>query len=89
MPKRGPQSAPTCAGDATDPTSSPRERGDFVFAEPYMMAPMPPRDTLIFSTDLRVADVYFVVDTTGSMGGAITNVRTSLSTPTTRLLQAK
>lgn len=69
----------TCAMDATDPTSSPRERGDFVFAEPYMMPPMPPRDTLVFSTDLQVADVYFLIDTTGSMSGAITNVQNSLS----------
>ncbi len=71
----------TCAMDATDPTSSPRERGDFVFAEPYMMPPMPPRDTLVFSTDLQFADVYFLIDTTGSMGGTIMNVRTSLSMP--------
>jgi hypothetical protein len=81
-----PDRDPVCAMDATDPTSSPRERGDFVFAEPYMMPPMPMRDTLVFSTDLRVADVYFVVDTTGSMGGAITNVRTSLSTPGTGII---
>ncbi|MGE0789623.1 MAG: VWA domain-containing protein [Sandaracinaceae bacterium] len=71
----------TCANDATDPTSSPRARGDFVFAEPYMMPPMPPRDTLDFATDIRVADVYFLVDTTGSMGGAIMNVRMSLRAP--------
>jgi hypothetical protein len=51
-----------------------------------MMPPMPPRDTLVFSTDIRVADVYFVVDTTGSMGGAIANVRTSLSTPGTGII---
>ncbi len=76
----------TCAGDATDPTSSPRSRGDFVFFEPYMMPPLPARDTLDFATDLRVADVYFLVDTTGSMGGAITNVRTSLSTAGTGII---
>ncbi len=76
----------TCANDATDPMSSPRARGDFVFAEPYMMAPMPPRDTLVFSTDIQVADVYFVIDTTGSMSGPIANVRSSLSTPSTGII---
>ncbi|MCB9591475.1 MAG: VWA domain-containing protein [Sandaracinaceae bacterium] len=70
----------SCAMDATDPTSSPRARGDFVFAEPYMMPPMPPRDTLDFATDIRVADVYFLMDTTGSMGGSIASLRTSLAT---------
>jgi len=81
-----PEGDMSCAMDATDPTSSPRERGDFVFAEPYMMPPMPPRDTLVFATDLQFADVYFLVDTTGSMGGAIANVRASLSTPSTGII---
>ena len=75
-----PEGDASCAMDATDPTSSPRARGDFVFAEPYMMPPMPMRDTLDFATDIRVADVYFLIDTTGSMAGAIANVRSSLST---------
>lgn len=69
----------TCAMDATDPASSPRTRGDFVFFEPYMMPPDPPEDTLVFSTNLQVADVYFLIDTTGSMGTPIGNVRSSLS----------
>ncbi|HJL14426.1 MAG TPA: VWA domain-containing protein [Sandaracinaceae bacterium LLY-WYZ-13_1] len=76
----------SCEMDATDPSSSPRERGDFVFAMPYMMPPMPERDTLDFATDIRVADVYFLVDTTGSMGGPIDNVRASLSTPGTGII---
>ena len=76
----------SCAMDATDPTSSPRTRGDFVFFEPYMLPPMPTRDTLQFATDIRVADVYFLVDTTGSMGGAINNVKASLSTAGTGII---
>ncbi len=70
---------PACAGGATDGSSSPRTRGDFVFFEPYMEPADPPRDTLDFATDLRVADVYILMDTTGSMSGPITSVRTSLS----------
>ena len=76
----------SCVADAIDPTSSPRTRGDFVFFEPYMMPPDPPRDTLDFATDIRVADVYFLMDTTGSMGGAITSLRTGLSTPGSGLI---
>ena len=70
----------SCANDALDRDSSPRTRGDFVFLEPYMQPPSPPRDTLDFATDIRVADVYFLMDTTGSMSGSITSLRNSLST---------
>ncbi len=72
-------SDPSCADDATNPDSNPRTRGDFVFFEPFGEAPSPPRDTLDFATDIRIADVYFLIDTTGSMSGPITNVRSSLS----------
>ncbi|NMC68875.1 MAG: hypothetical protein GYA57_02265 [Myxococcales bacterium] len=63
----------------TDPTDSPRERGDFVFVEPYRSDPDPWMDTLVFSTALQKADVYFLVDTTGSMGGEILQLRSSIS----------
>ncbi len=75
-----------CRGDATDAMSSPRARGSFVFLEPFEEAPSPARDTLSFATDLRVADVYFLVDTTGSMSGAIDSLRARLSEPTTGLI---
>jgi hypothetical protein len=75
-----PAGEPSCAGDATNPDSSPRSRGDFVFFEPYMMRPLPERDTLDFATDIRVADVYFLMDTTGSMGSSVTSLRSSLAT---------
>jgi hypothetical protein len=38
----------------------------------------PERRTPTFSSRLEVADVYFLIDTTGSMSGAIDNVATSL-----------
>jgi hypothetical protein len=76
----------SCAMDATDPSSSIRTRGGFYFFEPYMMPPDPARDTLDFATDIRVADVYFAMDTTGSMSGTITSLRTGLSTPVTGLI---
>lgn len=35
---------------------------------------------LEFETNIKQADVYFLVDTTGSMGGSIRNIQSSLST---------
>jgi len=75
-----------CAGDPLDDMSNPRTRGDFVFLVPFNEASDPPRDTLDFATNIRIADVYLLIDTTGSMGGPITNIRTSLSTPTTGVI---
>ncbi|MBN1772952.1 MAG: hypothetical protein JXB32_16910 [Deltaproteobacteria bacterium] len=69
---------------ATDPSDSPRTRGDFVFIVEYSPPPAPPippdplRDTLSFATDLQKADVYFAIDTSGSMGGEISNLRSGL-----------
>jgi hypothetical protein len=71
-----------------DGTDTPRSRGDFVFLVPYndpLDPPVPPlepdplEDTLLFSTNIQTADVYFMVDCTGSMGGEITNLRSSIS----------
>jgi hypothetical protein len=70
-----------------DPADNPRARGNFVFLVPYNdptdmpdppLEPDPLYDTLVFSTSLQFADVYFLVDTTGSMGGEISNLRTAI-----------
>jgi len=53
---------------------------DFFFTVPYMKDPDPTRDVLKFSTNIQKVDVAFVMDTTGSMGGSITNLKTSLTT---------
>jgi hypothetical protein len=66
--------------DPMNPADSPRTHGNFVFVEPYMMPPDPLRDTLDFATNIRSADVYFLIDTTGSMGSSISSVQSSLST---------
>jgi hypothetical protein len=77
--------------DGTDPLNAddnPHARGDFVFLEPWNdpaappdppLEPDPLQDTLVFSTNIQFADVYFMMDTTGSMGGAISNLKSSLS----------
>jgi hypothetical protein len=64
--------------DPLVPGDSPRTHGDFVFVEPYLLDPDPWQDTLVFSTSLQKADVYFLVDCTGSMGGEIVNLRATI-----------
>jgi hypothetical protein len=77
-------------GAGTDPldgTSNPRAEGNFLFIVPYNdpedppptpVDPDPRVDHLVFSTNLKVADVFFTLDSSGSMGGEINNLRTSL-----------
>ncbi len=63
--------------DPSDPGSTvPAD--DFFFVLPYLG----PGDTgdLSFSTDLRQADVFFSVDTTGSFGGEIAAIQNSIQT---------
>ncbi|GAB4207250.1 MAG: hypothetical protein OHK0013_24700 [Sandaracinaceae bacterium] len=66
-------------GTGTDPldrTSTIPEE-DFFVVLPYLGERVPRE--LEFGTDITVADVYFLVDTTGSMGGPISNVQSSLT----------
>jgi hypothetical protein len=71
--------------DPQDAGDNPQANGDFVFTEPYQMPPSPTQDTLDFSTDITQADVVFAMDTTGSMGGEINNLKSSLQTIITQL----
>lgn len=63
----------------TDPTdaSSTIPPTDFYVVLPYMDPPV--LRELDFSARLGRGDIFFLVDTTGSMGAAIDNVRSSLS----------
>ena len=63
--------------DPTDPTSTIDPR-DFFVILPYMADEHEFRD-LDFSTEIKLADVYFLVDTTGSMDSAIMNIATGLA----------
>ncbi len=63
-----------------NPADNPQANGDFVFLVPYVMPPSPTSDTLDFSTAISQADVFFLMDTTGSMGGEIGNLQASLGT---------
>lgn len=76
----------TAAGtDPNDPGDNPAANGDFVFEVPYMKPPNPPDDTLDFATDVSQADVVFAMDTTGSMGGEINNLKASVSSLVTQI----
>lgn len=72
----------------TSPSSNPLNHGDFVFVVDYNMPPSPTSETLNLATDVSEADVIFMIDTTGSMGGAISNLRGNLAMIASKL-QAK
>ncbi len=64
--------------DPLSPTDTPQSHGDFVFVVDFMEAPEPGQDTLVFGTDLKMADVYIAIDTSGSMGGEVANLQAGL-----------
>ncbi len=68
-----------------DPKTSAR---DFFFTVPFKAAPDPAEDILKFTTNIQQVDVAFVMDSTGSMSGAITNLRTNLSSTILPALKA-
>ncbi|MDI7267037.1 MAG: hypothetical protein QME96_03470 [Myxococcota bacterium] len=64
--------------DPLDASDNPRARGNFVFVVPYREDPEPPRDTLVFGTDIQMADVYFAIDRSASMRAELDNLRSTL-----------
>ncbi len=70
----------------TDPlsaTSNPGTIGGFSFDLPYKG--LPRSQDLTFKPSIAKADVAFVTDTTGSMSGPITKLKTTLSSTATKL----
>ncbi len=65
---------------ANDPTKTPQSLGAFYFLVPYNDVPSPASEILAMATTLNKGDVGFIVDTTGSMGGEIANVKSGLGT---------
>lgn len=63
--------------DPLDPKSNPGTIGGFSFDLPYKA--LPRTQELTFNPRIKRADVGFVVDTTGSMSGSISGIRTQLS----------
>jgi len=64
--------------DPLDPTSTVGGAGGFVFD--LVPGGVDRTDTLTFEPAVQRADVLFLIDTTGSMGGEITNLQASLAT---------
>lgn len=61
---------------------------DFFFVVPFGDDPSPKSDVLMFSTNIKQADVAFVMDTTGSMGSAINNLKSAIQGTLMAQLQA-
>ncbi len=66
--------------DPTDPLDNPGANGDFVFVVPYEEPPDPLEDALDFSTNLKIVDVYVLIDRSGSMTAEINSIRDNLQT---------
>ncbi|MBX3247729.1 MAG: VWA domain-containing protein [Myxococcales bacterium] len=64
------------AGTDPNDASSRIPEEDFAVVLPYHGDRV--ARTLLFSTAITIADLYFLIDTTGSMSGPINNVRSSL-----------
>lgn len=71
--------------DPNDPTIALPD-GDFFVVLPHFG--VRENRTLLFGTDITQADVFFLIDTTGSMQGAIDNVNSSLRTLATDIAAA-
>jgi hypothetical protein len=70
-----------CAGDCTwgaCEVPAPGSCDEIVI--PYMDDPVPARHTMAFDTGIRAMDVYFLVDTTGSMREEVAALQASLTT---------
>lgn len=64
--------------DPQDPVDNPQAWGNFVFVVPYEEATDPLQDTLEFRTSVQFADLYFMIDRTGSMSAEFTALSTGL-----------
>ncbi len=65
--------------DPLDPSDNPTSLGDFVFMMPHGESPSPVADTLVFSTNLKVADVYLLMDQTCSLMDEISALLASMT----------
>ncbi len=66
--------------DPRDPDSNPRTVGNFFFIVDYAQDPVPPEADIVFTTNIKYADIFFLMDTTGSMGGEIEKLREDMLT---------
>ncbi|UJR85781.1 hypothetical protein [Sandaracinus amylolyticus] len=57
---------------------------DYYVVLPFNAPPV--TRTLVFGTEIRSADVFFLFDTTGSMGGTLQNAKDTVTEPTTGIV---
>lgn len=81
-------STPNCVPCARNPNCTPESNGKFYFLMPYQQLAQPRSRVLPVATSLQRADVAFVVDTTGSMGHAVSALQTSIADIVTKLKDA-
>jgi hypothetical protein len=60
--------------DPQDPLDNPQAAGNFVFTVPFEEDPDPPEDTLNFSTNFQMLDMFIVEDLSTSMNGERTDM---------------
>jgi hypothetical protein len=75
----------TLGSDPSDPMSTPETMGQYYFLMPYQKEPSPPSRTVPVNTGLQRADVAFFVDTTGTMGEEIVELKGGLASMVTKL----
>jgi len=66
--------------DPLDDEVTPRTVGNFFFTVDYEEDPVPPEDDIVFATTIKHADIFMLMDTTGSMGGEIDKLKEDLAT---------
>ncbi|HRI65492.1 MAG TPA: hypothetical protein PK156_14690 [Polyangium sp.] len=71
--------------DPRDQFVTPGTLGKYYFVLPYMGAPTPATNIVPLRTNLNQGDVAFMVDTTATMGGAIQNLKSNLTSIITKL----
>ncbi|MBQ9817123.1 MAG: hypothetical protein IJM59_06655 [Proteobacteria bacterium] len=61
-----------------DKNDNPQSKGNFVFVVPYKKKAEPKTQSLSFETAVQTIDIYFAVDSSGSMRGEINTLKTKL-----------
>jgi len=64
--------------DPQDANDNPQANGDFVFVVPYTEDASPNNDVLDFQTNLVKADLYFLMDMSGSMSDVADNIKSNM-----------
>lgn len=65
--------------DPMKTSETPQSLGKYYFEMPYQQTPKPADQKVVLKTNLNKGDIAFIVDTTGTMAGAISNIQASLT----------